>query len=164
MLRNSYHTGKDSIFSRPSSYIVPKGSPLQVEMMEILYLLFIKHNYVVLAYLIQDKLRHTIMWLRDTGILEKVKYDVMNPPHLIPDPIVRFNQPLILKQLGIIMILLVAGLSIGTLLFLVELFKRPKLNNTSETVNGATMTTTSLKEALEIIDSDSPAEPQRAPK
>ena len=73
------------------------------------------------------------MWLKDTGILEKLKYDAMNPPYLIPDPIVRFNEPLILKQLGIIMILLVASLSIGTIVFFMELFKRPKLNNTSET-------------------------------
>ena len=80
------------------------------------------------------------MWLKDTGILEKLKYDAMNPPYLIPDPIVRFNEPLILKQLGIIMIFLAVGLFIGTIAFLVELFKRPKLNNTSKTVNGAAMT------------------------
>ena len=60
------------------------------------------------------------MWLRDTGILDKIKYDVMNPPIPIPDPRVRDNQPLILKQLGIIMITLIVGLFIATIAFLVE--------------------------------------------
>ena len=69
------------------------------------------------------------MWLRDTGILDKVKYDVMNPPIAISDPTVRHNQPLILRQLGIVMIILVMGLAIGTLVFLVELCKRPKPRN-----------------------------------
>ena len=99
------------------------------------------------------------MWLRDTGILEKLKYDAMNPPYLIPDPIVRVDEPLILKQLGIIMMFLAAGLCIGTLVFLVELFKRTKLNNTSKTVNGVAMTTTPLTKALVIINSEQEMSP-----
>ena len=63
------------------------------------------------------------MWLRDTGILDKIKYDIMKPPIPIPDPRVRYNQPLILRQLGIIMIVLVAGLVIATVVFIVELLK-----------------------------------------
>ena len=66
------------------------------------------------------------MWLRDTGILDKVKYDIMNPPIQIPDPTVRHNQPLILRQLGIIMIILVVGLAIGAIVFFVELSIKPK--------------------------------------
>ena len=69
------------------------------------------------------------MWLRDTGILERVKYDVMKPVSPSPDPIVRHHQPLILRQLGIIMIILVVGLFIATLVFLVELRRKHKLNN-----------------------------------
>ena len=69
------------------------------------------------------------MWLRDTGILERVNYEVMNPVIPSPDPIVRHNQPLILRQLGIIMIILVVGLFISTLVFLVELCRKHKLNN-----------------------------------
>ena len=69
------------------------------------------------------------MWLRDTGVLDKVKYDVLNPPIAIPDPTVRHKQPLILRQLGIVMIILVVGLAIGTLVFLIELSKRPKPRN-----------------------------------
>ena len=68
------------------------------------------------------------MWLRDTGILEKVKYDTMNPPIPIPDAYVRINQPLILGQLGIIMIIVVVGLSIATIVFFIELCKRPRPN------------------------------------
>ena len=63
------------------------------------------------------------MWLRDTGILEKVKNEVMNAPNQIPDPRVRYNQPLILRQLGIIMIIVIVGLFISIIVFLMELFK-----------------------------------------
>ena len=70
------------------------------------------------------------MWLRDTGILDKVKYDIMNPPIPIPDPTVRHNKPLILRQLGIIMIILVVGLAIGTIVFCVELCIKSKSRKT----------------------------------
>ena len=69
-------------------------------------------------------LKLPILWLRDTGILERVKYDVMKPVSPSPDPIVRHNQPLILRQLGIIMIILVVGLFISTLVFLVEFLRK----------------------------------------
>ena len=72
------------------------------------------------------------MWLKDTGTLEKVKYDFLNRVIRIPDPKVRHNQPLILKQLGIIMIILVVGLFIATIVFLLELLKKPKLKNASK--------------------------------
>ena len=65
------------------------------------------------------------MWLRDTGILDKIKRYVMNPPTPIPDPRVRYNQPLILRQLGIMMITLIVGLFIATIAFLVEHTKKP---------------------------------------
>ena len=65
------------------------------------------------------------MWLRDTGNLDKIKSDVMNPPTPIPDPRVRYNQPLILRQLGIIMITLVVGMFIALIAFLVEHTKKP---------------------------------------
>ena len=62
----------------------------------------------------------TMMWLRDTGILNKLKFDVMNPPIPIPDPKLRHKQPLILRQLGIIIIILVVGLNIALIVFLWE--------------------------------------------
>ena len=64
------------------------------------------------------------MVLRDNGILDKLKYDVLNPPFPIPVPMVRNNQALILRQLGIIMIILVVGLSIAIFVFFVELHTR----------------------------------------
>ena len=57
------------------------------------------------------------MWLKDTGILDKLKHDVMNPPIPIPDPRVRYREPLILRQLGIVMIILVAGLIVALIVF-----------------------------------------------
>ena len=74
------------------------------------------------------------MWLKDTGILDKLKHDIMNPPIPIPDPTVRHKQPLILRQLGIIMIILIVGLATATLAFFIELCKRPKSRNVSKTV------------------------------
>ena len=60
------------------------------------------------------------MWLKDTGILNKLKYDVMDPPIPIPDPKLRHKQPLILKQLGIILIILVVGHIIAFVVFIME--------------------------------------------
>ena len=86
-------------------------------------------------------MKQSIMWLKDTGILERVKYGVMNPAIPIPDPKLRRNQPLILRQLGIIMIILVVGLFIATIVFLVELLKKPKLNNATKAEEGIEMKT-----------------------
>ena len=67
------------------------------------------------------------MWLKDTGILERVKYDILKPGIQAPDPQVRQHQPLILRQLGIIMIVLVVGLFLSIIGFLVELSRKQKL-------------------------------------
>ena len=82
------------------------------------------------------KFMRALMWLTDSGILDKVKNDVLNPPIPIPDPTVRRNQPLILRQLGIIMIILVVGLAIGTIVFLIELCIRSKPQETAESTDG----------------------------
>lgn len=84
------------------------------------------------VYFVKDILKSPIMWLRDTGILDKLKYDVLNPGIHIPDPVVRHNESLTLGQLGIIMIILIVGLLIGTIVFMVELLKKPKLNHDSK--------------------------------
>ena len=60
------------------------------------------------------------MWLKDTGILNKLKDDVINRPMPIPLPKLRHNQPLILRQLGITVIILAIGLFISLLVFLGE--------------------------------------------
>ena len=68
----------------------------------------------------------TTMWLRDTGILNKLKYDVMNPPIPIPDAKVRLKQPLNLWQLAIVMIILLVGLNVALVVFLLEVGMRRK--------------------------------------
>ena len=62
------------------------------------------------------------MWLTDTGILDKLKIDALNPPIPIPDPKLRHKQPLILRQLGIIMIILVVGLALALIVFILEVW------------------------------------------
>ena len=70
----------------------------------------------------------TTMWLRDTGILNKLKHDVMNPPIPIPDAKVRHKQPLNLWQLAIVMIILLVGLNIALAVFLWEICSSRKNN------------------------------------
>ena len=79
------------------------------------------------------------MWLRDTGALERIKIGVMRPPQVILDPKVRRDQPLDLRQLGIIMIVQVIGLLIGTVIFLIEVVKKAKEKRVSKANDGMKM-------------------------
>ena len=63
------------------------------------------------------------MWLQDTGVLDKIKYDGLNHAIPIPQPKVWKDEPLNLYKLGIIMILFVFGIASSTLVFLFELRK-----------------------------------------
>lgn len=63
------------------------------------------------------------MWLRDSGVLDKLKYEIMRPPFSDLDPKVRRDQPLIMSQLGIVMIVLAVGLVLPIPVFLCELMK-----------------------------------------
>ena len=63
------------------------------------------------------------MWLQDTGVLDKIKYDGLNHAIPIPQPKVWKDEPLNLYKLGIIMILFVFGIASSTLVFLFELGK-----------------------------------------
>ena len=85
---------------------------------------------------VKGKLEESIMWLKDTGILNRVKDDVMIPPIPKPDPKVRHNEPLNLEQLGIILIILVVGLVMGLLAFLVELLMKPKFKSAKHLAQG----------------------------
>ena len=72
------------------------------------------------------------MWLRDSGILDKILYDVIRPMTPIPDPQVRRDQPLILSQLGIVMIVLAVGLVLSIPVFLCELKKGRVRSNSNQ--------------------------------
>ena len=94
----------------------------------------IEQVYHYMMRLTQPDFLITIMWLKDTGILNKLKYDVMNPPIPIPIPRVRDKEPLILRQLGITMIILAVGLFIALTVFIGELCmkRRTKQKQQSE--------------------------------
>lgn len=66
------------------------------------------------------------MWLQDTGVLDKIKYDVLKPPMLRPLQKVWKDEPLNLYQLEIIMIVLVFGMVLSILVFLFELRQTKK--------------------------------------
>ena len=120
---NTYHFSKEKITSRLMTYIMPKGSPLQVVKRTIQLCIIYTFESTTIP---KGKFTNAIMWLKDTGILDKVKYDAMNPPIPKPDPTMRRNKALILRQLGIIMIILVVGLALGMIVFFVELNIKPK--------------------------------------
>ena len=69
----------------------------------------------------QSGFQRAILWLKDTGILSKLKDDVLNPAIEIPLQKVRKDLPLILSQLGIVFIIHAIGLTFGVLVFLREL-------------------------------------------
>ena len=69
------------------------------------------------------------MWLRDTGVLDKMKYDMLKTEPRIPLPKVWKNKSLNLYQLGIIMIILLLGITLSIFVFVWELLRINK-NNT----------------------------------
>ena len=80
----------------------------------------------------QALFQNATMWLRDTGVLNKLRYDVLKPVFPIPDPKVRHNQPLNNWQLGIVMIISLVGSVISILTFMVELLKAKKTKSLPE--------------------------------
>ena len=66
--------------------------------------------------------------------MDKNLYDIIRPEFPIPDPKVRHDQPLILSQLGIVMIVLAVGLVLAIPVFLCEL-KKGMDKNTSDQLN-----------------------------
>ena len=121
---NRGHYSKEIFLATHSSQILPKGSPLMVGRP----FWNNKRSYLQSSICFyhpfpsQPGFQNTILWLKDTGILKKLKDDAMNPPMPIQRPKVRHNQPLILRQLGITMIILVVGLLIAVLAFVGELW------------------------------------------
>ena len=63
-----------------------------------------------------------MVWLRDSGILNKLYEDALNAPAVMPYPKVRINQPLNISQLGTAFMVVAGGLVLGILALLVERF------------------------------------------
>ena len=69
------------------------------------------------------------MWLRDTGILSKLRALELDAPVAIPYPKVRVDQPLNFYQLGSAFLAFIMGLIISIAVFLAELkLKRRKVH------------------------------------
>ena len=73
------------------------------------------------------------MWLRDTGVLNKMKNDVLNIQTIPAEPLprVRKDKPLNLDQLGITMILSVCGAVSSLVVFFYEVRQTNKDNTGS---------------------------------
>ena len=76
-------------------------------------------------------LENDTMWLRDTGVLNKIKDDGLIRPIPIPLPKVWKDEPLNLYQLGIIMIVFVFGMVSSICIFLFEVRKGNKTKKTA---------------------------------
>ena len=105
---NGWYHVKEHYKTIPSSYVVPKGSPLQVRKVESTF-----HKCLKIFYF-QNLLNNSTQWLRDTGVLAKLTDDELNAPVPIPDPKLRIDQPISIKELGIAF----AGYSVGMALAL----------------------------------------------
>ena len=60
------------------------------------------------------------MWLRDTGILTRLRALELDAPVAIPYPQMRVDQPLNLDQLGSAFLAFALGLAVSILTFLTE--------------------------------------------
>ena len=72
------------------------------------------------------------MWLRDTGVLNKLWNDELNAPVHIPDPKLRIDEPLDLYQVGIAFMLVAGGLIVALLGFLMEQVCKSRWNKKGE--------------------------------
>ena len=61
------------------------------------------------------------MWLRDTGVLGKMKDDELSAPMPIPDPKIKVDKRISVEQLGIGIAVYVVGLTLSLLAFMREL-------------------------------------------
>ena len=76
----------------------------------------------------QELFQDDIMWLRDTGVLNKMKNDVLNLNRIPAEPLPRVwkDKPLNFTQLGITMILFVCGVVYSLVIFFYEFGQIPK--------------------------------------
>ena len=87
----------------------------------------------------QDLFHNSTMWLRDTGILNKLKYRAMEPDIYQPAPKIQpNNQPLVLTELSLAMFLEMGGIALAVIAFILELrcSARCARKNEIQVVNG----------------------------
>ena len=95
---------------------MPKDSPLEVKISLAEYFIFEDFKL-----LLQDLFEGPIMWLQNTGLLDKFFIEVLNPPPQIPLKKIRVNEALNVKQLATAAIVMLVGIALSSLLFLGEL-------------------------------------------
>ena len=61
------------------------------------------------------------MWLRDTGVLEKMGDDELSAPIPIPDPKIKIDERISVEQIGIGIIIYSGGMTLSLLFFIGEL-------------------------------------------
>ena len=123
---SDFHKSNNPIFSFYSTFIVPKGSPLKVIGLQIL---IVSDNLIAVPLIcmtLQGLFQNDVMWLRDTGILDKMKYDMLKTEMSDPLPKVWKDKPLNLYQLGIIMIITLLGVTSSIMVFIWELVGYPR--------------------------------------
>ena len=68
------------------------------------------------------------MWLRDTGILNRLTLDIKRPATLVPDPKVRNKLPLTTQQLISPILSVSVGSMLSVMVFLLERCVRGKIS------------------------------------
>ena len=66
------------------------------------------------------------MWLRDTGIMNKMKDGILGPTIPTHYPKAKDKQPLSIRQLGIVLIVLLSGIILSIIVFIFELLKNSR--------------------------------------
>ena len=61
------------------------------------------------------------MWLRDTGVLAKIKDDEISAPMPIPDPKIKVDERISVEQIGIGIALYSVGMILSLIFFIREL-------------------------------------------
>ena len=67
------------------------------------------------------------MWLRDTGVLGKMKDDELSAPIPIPDPKIKVDERISVEQIGIGIALYSVGMLLSLLFFVSELFSKKRV-------------------------------------
>ena len=67
------------------------------------------------------------MWLRDTGVLGKMRDDELSAPMPIPDPKIKVDERISVEQLGIGIAIYSVGMTLSLLLFISELYSKKRV-------------------------------------